>query len=126
MMEVTLPWPPSGLSPNSRLHWRRKSAIARQYRDACFVLARNAGLTSVPWEGPIVLELDFVPPDRRSRDDDNLIAAFKSGRDGLARALGIDDKRFQSRPVIRRDEVGGMVKVRLCPVVYGGNEWNAD
>ena len=119
MMEVTLPWPPSALSPNARVHWRRRAVIARQYRDACFVLARNAGLKSVPWEGPIQLQLDFIPPTRHARDDDNLIAAFKSGRDGLARALRVDDKRFQSRPVIRQGEVGGMVKVRLSPLEVG-------
>ena len=119
MMEVTLPWPPFGLNPNARTHWRRKAVIARQYRDACFVLARNAGLRSVPWEGPIVLQLDFIPPTRRARDDDNLVAAFKSGRDGLAHALGIDDQRFRTQPVIRHGEIGGMVKVRLCPLEVG-------
>jgi len=60
----------------------------------------------------IALWLDFFPPDRRARDDDNIIASFKAGRDGLALALGIDDKRFVLRPFVQ-DKVGGIIKVRL-------------
>lgn len=60
----------------------------------------------------IALWLTFYPPDRRSRDDDNLIASFKAGRDGLALALGIDDKRFVTFPFVHT-QTGGMIKVRL-------------
>lgn len=41
-----------------------------------------------------ILSLTFCPPDRRKRDDDNLVAAFKAGRDGIAQAMGIDDHRL--------------------------------
>lgn len=41
-----------------------------------------------------------------------MIAAFKSGRDGIADALGIDDRRFVCHPYVK-DQVGGMVKVRI-------------
>ncbi len=37
------------------------------------------------------------PPDNRVRDDDNLIAMLKGPRDGIAQALGIDDKAFDQR-----------------------------
>ena len=60
----------------------------------------------------IALWLAFYPPDRRARDDDNMVASFKAGRDGIALALGIDDKRFVMRPYVQ-DAIGGMVKVRL-------------
>ncbi len=68
----------------------------------------------MPWDGDIHLWIDFYPPDRRHRDDDNMIAAFKSGRDGLADALKVNDKRFRSHPYVR-DEIGGMVRVRFSP-----------
>ena len=109
---VTLPWPPKELSPNVRLHWAQKSKHAKAYRMACFALAHQAKLAKPETEGRVHLWIDFYPPDRRHRDDDNMIAAFKAGRDGLADALGIDDKRFVCHPFVR-DEVGGMVKVRL-------------
>ena len=116
---VTLPWPNKSLSPNSRVHWGRKGAIAKAYRYTCSGLAREAKITAPCAIGPIHLWLDFYPPDRRSRDDDNLVAAFKSGRDGLADALGIDDKRFQVHPRIM-SEIGGMVKVRLTATIEEG------
>jgi len=58
--------------------------------------------------------LDFCPPNRRARDDDNVIAAFKAGRDGLADALKIDDCHFRTHPFLKRDEIvkpGGEVRV---------------
>lgn len=66
----------------------------------------------VPDSHRIGLWVDFYPPDRRHRDDDNLIASFKAGRDGIALALGIDDKRFRCYPYVK-NQIGGMVKVRL-------------
>lgn len=110
--EVTLPWPPSGLSPNARLHWSAKAKAAKAYRMTCFTLALEAGLRGVDWEGDIHLWIDFYPPDRRHRDDDNMISSFKSGRDGLADALGVNDKRFRIHPYVK-DQVGGYVKVRI-------------
>jgi len=115
-LQVTLPWPLKELSPNVRAHWTVRSKAAKKYRAACSLLALEAGLRkgSVTWEGDIHVWIDFYPPDRRARDDDNLIAAFKSGRDGLADALGVDDKRFRIHPYVMA-QVGGMVKVRLTP-----------
>lgn len=109
---VTLPWPPKGLSPNARTHWRAKAPIAKAYKQACWALTLEAGVV-VPDSPKLALWLDFVPPDKRHRDDDNIIAAFKSGRDGVALALGIDDKRFRCYPYVRDDQIGGFVRVRI-------------
>lgn len=111
---VTFPWMPKALNPNQRLHWSVVSKAKKSYRKACYTLALEAGLRGVDWEGDIHLWIDFYPPDRRQRDDDNMIAAFKSGRDGLADALGVNDKRFRIHPYVK-DQIGGMVKVRLTP-----------
>lgn len=110
--EVILPWPPRALSPNARTHWRAKAPIAKTYKEACWALTKAAGLL-VPDAPKIALWLDFVPPDRRARDDDNLVASFKAGRDGIALALGIDDKRFRCFPCVRDGQVGGFVRVRI-------------
>lgn len=109
---LTLPWPPAGLSPNQRLHWAKKSKIAKAYRRQCHLLCRQAGLRAS--SNRVRLVLEFVPPDRRKRDDDNLVAAFKSGRDGLADALGIDDNRFITSFSLSSDCMpGGAVLVRI-------------
>lgn len=55
--------------------------------------------------GRVLLVLEFVPPDRRERDDDNLVACFKAGRDGIADALGINDNRFTTQFSLRAEPV---------------------
>lgn len=65
-------------------------------------------------DGRIHLWLDFYPPNRQRRDDDNLMAAFKAGRDGLADALGLDDARFVCHPWLKDEPVkGGKVHARI-------------
>lgn len=111
MSEVVLPWPPTDLSPNARVHWARKARVVRSYRNACHMLAKQARLTAPDTER-IALLVTFVPPDRRRRDRDNLIASCKALFDGLADALGVNDSRFV--PTFEVDErIGGMVRVRI-------------
>lgn len=108
-----LPWPPSKLSPNSHKHWRVKAPIAKKYRADCYLLTKAAKLR-VDWDGIVHVWIEFIPPSRHHRDDDNLVAAFKSGRDGMADALGINDKRFRIHPWISDSTTkGGAVRVRL-------------
>lgn len=109
--EVTLPWPLKALNPNARVHWSVKAKAAKEYRHACHMLARAARLQA-PESEVIHLHLDFYPPTRRARDDDNVVAMFKSGRDGIADALGINDSRFRTHAVLMT-ETGGKVKLRL-------------
>lgn len=109
--EITLPWPSRELSPNARTHWRKAAPIKARYRDACYILAKQARIV-IDWEGDIHMWIDFVPPDRRHRDDDNMIASIKSLRDGVADALGVNDRRFRIHPYVK-DEIGGMVKIRF-------------
>ena len=116
--QILLPWPAKALSPNARGHWSQKSRAAKAYRMQCFLFAKKAGLVAPA--GRILLQLEFLPPNARRRDDDNLLASFKAGRDGLADALGIDDSLFVSQVQIgevRRP--GGAVRVTLSPFQEG-------
>lgn len=110
-MTVTLPWPPRELSPNGRAHWGAKARAAKQYRTACWALAKEAKV-QIPDGDQIHLWIDFYPPSRRKRDADNCLASIKNGLDGLADALGVNDSRFVVHPMLR-EEIGGMVKVRI-------------
>ena len=112
-MRVNLPWPPSALSPNARKVWAKINA-AKAYRLECRVRALEANIDTAYIKAALAAKthalhvfIDFYPPDRRSRDDDNLVAAFKSGRDGVADALGIDDKHFVTHPLLRESVVKG-------------------
>lgn len=107
-----LPWPSKDLSPNARCHWRKKSKAAKAYRAASHILCRQAWIKSP--EGKVLLSLEFIPPDKRRRDLDNLLASCKNALDGIADALGIDDSRFV--PQLHMSEEitkGGAVRVRI-------------
>lgn len=119
MLQFEVEWPPKQLSPNARGHWSVKSRYARRYRAACHARAHNARLNALAAgvklqaDHQFSLSLVFCPPDRRKRDDDNLVAAFKSGRDGIADALGIDDSQFVTTFRIGEAKKGGAVLVEV-------------
>ena len=102
-MKLILPWPPKELSPNARSHWSKKAKAAKIYRYACHVITLSSGIKAP--EGRVLLVLEFVPPSRRAFDDDNLVARFKAGRDGIADALGINDNRFTTQFSLRTEPV---------------------
>ena len=99
-MNFICPWPPKELNPNSRTHWAKKMKVAKKYRRDCYFSAKSSGLK--PLKGLVLFGLIFSPPDNRKRDDDNLLAAFKSGRDGIAEALGADDNQFITQFEVRK------------------------
>lgn len=104
-MQTTLPWPPTKLSPNARVNWAQKARIAKKYRSDCYFAAHADGIRPLSAKGAR-LTLKFCPPDRRPRDMDNMIASLKSGLDGLADAMGMNDKDW----VYAAHEVGEPVK----------------
>lgn len=118
-LSLTLPWPPRSLSPNHRAHWAAKAKAAKAYRSQCGLLtlaeyqkAKKNGARIDP-DRPVTLSVLFVRPDRRHHDRDNLIARSKALFDGIADALGINDRMFRfSQPEISED-IGGMVKVEI-------------
>lgn len=107
---LTLPWPPAVCSPNARVHWTVRARAVKAYRRECWALAKQAGVCK-PRDNNAVVTVEFCVPDGRRRDDDNIIAAFKSGRDGLADAMGIDDSQFTFAYRINRKDRIGVVRV---------------
>ena len=58
------------------------------------------------------LTLTFYAPTRRAFDLDNALARIKSGLDGLADVLGVDDSRW-ALTIKKGDTVGGFVRVEV-------------
>jgi crossover junction endodeoxyribonuclease RusA len=118
---LTLPWPAKELSPNARVHWSIKAKHTKAYREIGFYTAKEAK-AKIDWQGTIHAFITFYPPDRRRLDDDNIIARIKAARDGIADALGVDDKRFRIHPHLS-DEVrkGGVVEVVLTQQLTKGD-----
>lgn len=123
MIAIRLPWPPSALSPNRRLHWARLAKAKAAYRAACCLVTTQATvLRKIDSQrdllpaGGLALVVEFCPPDRRSYDRDNLAARMKAGWDGMCDALGIDDRRFSTLTVkVGPPTKGGAVNVGIEP-----------
>ena len=108
---VIFPWPPAILSPNGRPHHMALHRAKKTYKQACWALAKQARMTYTPGTRPLVT-MTFVPPTRRGRDADNLVSAMKAGLDGMAEAMGCNDKLFRlGEPIVKDDEIGGFVRV---------------
>ena len=95
-MRVDLPWPPRHLSPNARVHWAVLARDKAAYRFSCMWLAKVAFCaTGEPaFAVPVLVAIHFSPPDNRGRDLDNMLASCKAGLDGVAQAIGVDDKHW--------------------------------
>lgn len=119
MNELILPWPHKDLSPNGRVHWSAKARAAANARSLAATMARyraqHSGWPGIELPaGKLHLHVTFHPPTKRLPDDDNMLARFKPYRDGIADALGIDDKRFISHPLVSEEvRKGGQVVVRI-------------
>lgn len=98
---IRLPWPDGCLWPNSRVDRRTASGTRKRYRQAAAWATVAAGFRNVAWSRAHLV-ITFCPPDARRRDMDNMLAAIKSGLDGISEAIGMDDSRFEI--TIRRGE----------------------
>jgi crossover junction endodeoxyribonuclease RusA len=113
--ELVLPWPDRSLHPNSRVHWSKRSKAAKQARADAYVLTKDAWRYLAPLpEGPIHVWINGYPADLRRRDADGLLSSLKPSLDGIADALGVDDRRFVPHPCVMTQVVaGGEVRIRI-------------
>jgi crossover junction endodeoxyribonuclease RusA len=111
---VDLPWPPAILSPNSRGHWAKLAKEKKAYRRDCAILAIAAGARFRKWPDNLALRITFRPPTSSRYDLDNALARIKSGLDGIADAIGVDDSGW-SIAIAKgeRGEHGGFVRVEV-------------
>jgi len=114
IFEVTFPWPAKELKPINNFHWSKIAKYKQKPRNDGWGLAKEMGATSKTFapDCRINLNIVFYPPDKRIRDQDNMIASMKSTLDGLADALVINDSRFNIHIRVMQ-EVRGLVKVTL-------------
>ncbi len=117
--EIVFPWPDLGkLSPNSRIHWAPRARAKKSARENAYLLTKKAGWHRIAWpKGRLAVWIDFYAPDRRRRDVDNLLASCKAVLDGIADAMGVDDRRFVPYPFLH-DEARkpGEVRIRITEI----------
>lgn len=110
-MIVTYPWMPKQLNPNARVHYQVYNKWFQDYKYATCLLTQEAKLPTVCGD-KIWLGITFYKPDKRRRDLDNCLSAFKAGLDGISLATGIDDSKF-ALAIDIADQIGGYVKVNF-------------
>lgn len=102
---ITLPIPDRAVSPNAKYGNSRFAAICKskkvkEHKQRAFYIARDVlypdGTSSPLWNAEWAgYSLAFFFKTAAFRDDDNADASCKSYRDGIAKAIGIDDKGFK-------------------------------
>jgi crossover junction endodeoxyribonuclease RusA len=108
-VKIELPWPNPILFPNRKAatHWSKVGTAAKQARFYAWAMATQAGAKGK------IQEVAFYPPDRRTRDDDGMIGAFKHYRDGIADATKIDDKHYRPTYHFLEPVAGGRIVVTV-------------
>lgn len=104
-MKIELDFPPAELFPNRAkgTHWTVTHKTKAMYRDNSAWLTKGQMRDWKPTDSQIRLTITFVMPDKRLRDTDNCLAAAKAGLDGMADALGVNDRQFQPVIVYRQN-----------------------
>lgn len=111
MMTLVMPWPSADLSPNARIHWAVLARAKKAYRETCGWQAKAQGARPIKADR-LDVAFTFYPPSKRRIDLDNCIARMKSGIDGIADVVGVDDSKWRMSFEMAQD-VGGMVKVTI-------------
>lgn len=97
---IRLPYRRPPISLNSRMHWATKGKLTREIRAITALKARQQ---RIPAMECVLIELHWVPADRRKRDSDNPYPTLKAAIDGC-RDAGLvpddDSQHVTSRVVI--------------------------
>jgi hypothetical protein len=122
-LTVTIPVPLNrALSPNARGHWSAKARATQAARAATRYAFRavldlndpGACFQRARW--PLTLDWEIgLAKGQRRQDDTNAIASLKAYEDGVASAIGMDDRdfRFGSIRQTRDPEGLGFVRVTI-------------
>lgn len=99
-LTIKLPCVDPELMPNRKngKHWgATQSAKVRSRQDGHMAALEALGRDKLLLSQTVALKITFAMPDNRHRDLDNLLASQKHALDGIAQALGVDDRCF--RPI---------------------------
>jgi crossover junction endodeoxyribonuclease RusA len=138
-MTIVLPIPHRSISPNARRGQSRKAAIVKSKRVKRH--KTNAYLRTLEAIGKTFHEQGLPVPDFAGyslahffktaawRDDDNADGACKAYRDGIAKALGIDDRHFRKLALSTFHKDAGNPRVEITlhpPTPTIGPDWDND
>lgn len=108
---IRVDFPPALLSGHNNGHPRRKAPVIKRWRRDAFMLTKAAKLRAVG-DGDIHLRVTFVPADRRG-DRTNFSNRMKPIYDGMADAMGVNDRRFVPQYVYAEPAKPGHVMIEV-------------
>lgn len=116
-MRIILPFPVKELNPNYRIHYRGLAKVKKAARTGAWVetayALKSGSREHYAGEFAIPMRVLITPPDRRLRDQDNMIAMLKSALDGIADGLQVNDNRFNPTFVFNPPAKPGRIEVLL-------------
>ena len=116
-MIITLPYPHKDLMPNraNGKHWAQTKALKADAKLTAYCLTKSAMASrAVTLGDTVALIITFTRADKRRVDADGLLSAAKHLLDGVARALGIDDYKFNPITIKRGyDPTGSFMIVEI-------------
>lgn len=114
---VELSWPAKELSPNARVHHMVKHRYAKAAKIESGWATRIAKPMNFGGDRFDVHIRAYPPEAWRTGDADNLIAQCKNFIDGIASALGVNDRQFNAPTVEFGDRTQrGKIVIVLRPV----------
>lgn len=113
--DFTLPFPDKVLWPNGRTRqWGAKYRIGKAHREWARLATLAAKAPKADPEGRVSIAITVHPKTRNAVDADNASASFKNYADGIADALGVDDRTFDTPSITFAEPVkGGLFAVSL-------------
>ena len=99
MFIVELPCLPSGVTLNSRTHWRDRAQKAQDAKDEMKATVLEAGLGNVRLQR-VEARYTFFMPSQRRQDIDQLHAAAKSYLDGIIELGVLPDDSWREIPQV--------------------------
>ena len=111
---IKLPWPSTKLTPHAKGHWRPKAAATKEARNHAWAKAMEA--PRVIHNPTAVIFVEYYPKAYRG-DIHNMHGRMKAYIDGIADAMGCDDKGFQIHfpAVWAGKSAAGEVVFRIMP-----------
>jgi len=115
-VSFTLPFPAKPLWPNGRAHWAEKARAVKSHRGWAKVAALAAGVKGLPTGFGYGIDITVYPKTANAIDRDNCVSAAKSYLDGIADALGVDDRTFETPTITFGKPIkGGLLSVTVAP-----------
>lgn len=119
---LELPLPHKALWPNGRPHWATKARETKKHRAWAYAatLAHLGRHPINPEAKRFAILATFYPKTRHPIDEDNAVASLKAYQDGIAQAMKVDDRLFETPTVFFGEPVkGGKVVILIGQQVPG-------